>query len=122
MNEYKVKIRVMYLKLHQQKIVENNLPKKLKFSNHMMERLNERHLKINKAFLKENATLNNLLDIQVTTDNRVTYLFNAKHKGYFISFVVGQNGNVLTVWKTKKIRNTNSGIHTDDFSLYENII
>lgn len=122
MKVYTSKVRVENLTDSEKTFVASKLPKKVKYSKHFIERMKERKIFINKTKLNEALTIENLLDIQLT-ENEVTYLFHTKlSKHLEVLFIVGENGNILTTWKTTKIKQTNKSIYTDNLEKYKKIV
>lgn len=123
MKDYKAKIRIEVLSGKEKQLVKSNLPKKVTYSKHFVDRLKERKIYITKQKINNALTIDNLIDIQISTDNKITYMFKINlDKHLMMLFIVGENGNILTTWKTTKIRKANNDIYKSDLKEYKKIV
>lgn len=95
----KVKYQMKQFPTTVKNIVSENLPKHLTFSQHALDQQNGRkfHYTINEC--EKYVTIENLLEVQVTTKNTIKYLFRVNVNPIFdLVFVVSENGKIITNW------------------------
>ena len=108
-------------KIHKQDVNDfaylvSKLPKRVSsISKHAKKRFREKGFRTSVKELNSLMLYRNLLDVQVTHDGEVTFVFRAKANCLFdITFVVNRKGHVLTVWCNDK----NDNHATLDESIY----
>lgn len=96
------------------------MPKKIKcITKHAKKRIREKKLKVSPEQLKYNMIYRNLIELQVTDDGEVTFVFRYKAtKEYDITFVINKHCRVVSVWAN----NHNDTHKTLDESIYRNDI
>lgn len=108
-------------KIHKQDVSDHQylmskLPKRVtSISKHAKKRFRQKGFRTSVKELNSLMLYRNLLDVQVTFEGEVTFVFRAKANCLFdIAFVVNRKGHVLTVWCNDK----NDNHKTLDESIY----